>query len=155
MTQVRLGEAVPDFTLPSTGDKTFQLSELKGKRVLIYFYPKDNTPGCTLEGQNFRDNIDFFNEHNTVIFGISRDSLRMHENFKTKQSFPFDLLSDADEKACQLFDVIKLKKLYGKEHLGIVRSTFLIDENGVLQQEWRNVKVKEHLDEVKQAILDL
>jgi peroxiredoxin Q/BCP len=155
MTQVRLGEAVPDFTLPSTGDKTFQLSELKGKRVLIYFYPKDNTPGCTLEGQNFRDNIDFFNEHNTVIFGISRDSLRMHENFKTKQSFPFDLLSDADEEACQLFDVIKLKKLYGKEHLGIVRSTFLIDENGVLQQEWRNVKVKEHLDEVKQAILDL
>ncbi len=155
MTQVRLGDAVPDFTLPSTGDKTFQLSELKGKRVLIYFYPKDNTPGCTLEGQNFRDNIDFFNEHNTVIFGISRDSLRMHENFKTKQSFPFDLLSDADEEACQLFDVIKLKKLYGKEHLGIVRSTFLIDENGVLQQEWRNVKVKEHLDEVKQAILDL
>lgn len=155
MTQVQLGEAVPDFTLPSTGEKTFQLSALKGKRVLIYFYPKDNTPGCTLEGQNFRDNIDFFNEHNTVIFGISRDSLRMHENFKTKQSFPFDLLSDADEEACKLFDVIKLKKLYGKEYMGIVRSTFLIDENGILQQEWRNVKVKQHLDEVKEAILNL
>ena len=122
---------------------------------LIYFYPKDNTPGCTLEGQNFRDNIDFFTEHNTIIFGISRDSLRMHENFKTKQSFPFDLLSDAEEEACRLFDLIKLKKLYGKEHMGIVRSTFLIDENGVLQQEWRNVKVKQHLDEVKDAISNL
>ena len=122
---------------------------------LIYFYPKDNTPGCTLEGQNFRDNIDFFTEHNTIIFGISRDSLRMHENLKTKQSFPFDLLSDSEEEACRLFDVIKLKKLYGKEHMGIVRSTFLIDENGVLQQEWRNVKVKQHLDEVKDAISNL
>lgn len=155
MTQVQLGEAVPDFTLPSTGDKTFKLSELKGKRVLLYFYPKDNTPGCTLEGQNFRDNIDFFNEHNTAIFGISRDSIRMHENFKTKQSFPFELLSDADEEACKLFDVIKLKKLYGKEYMGIVRSTFLINEDGILQNEWRNVKVKEHLNEVKQAISNL
>lgn len=155
MTQVQLGEAVPDFTLPSTGDKTFKLSELKGKRVLLYFYPKDNTPACTLEGQNFRDNIDFFNEHNTAIFGISRDSIRMHENFKTKQSFPFELLSDADEEACKLFDVIKLKKLYGKEYMGIVRSTFLINEEGILQNEWRNVKVKEHLNEVKQAISNL
>ncbi|KKM55056.1 hypothetical protein LCGC14_1552990 [marine sediment metagenome] len=155
MKQLALGDTVPDFTLPCTGDTTFRLSDYKGKRVLIYFYPKDNTPGCTLEGQNFRDNIAFFNDNNVVIFGISRDSVRVHENFKTKQSFPFDLLSDADEEACKLFDVIKLKKMYGKEHMGIVRSTFLIDEAGVLVHEWRNVKVKVHLDEVKEVISSL
>lgn len=155
MSQVSLGQVVPDFEVPSTGDKTFRLSEFKGKNVLIYFYPKDSTPGCTTEGQNFRDNIDFFNDHNTVIVGVSRDSLRKHENFKTKQCFPFDLLSDEDEAVCKLFDVIKLKKMYGKEHLGIERSTFLIDEQGVLQHEWRKVKVKEHIDEVKEVIAEL
>lgn len=152
MTQVQLGQPVPDFTLPSTGDKTFRLSEHKGKNILIYFYPKDNTPGCTLEGQNFRDNIEFFNNHNTLIFGISRDSLRKHENFKSKQGFPFELLADEDEQACKLFDVIKLKKLYGREYMGIVRSTFLIDQNGTLANEWRNVKVKQHIDEVMEAV---
>ncbi len=155
MTQVQLGQPVADFEVPSTGDKTFRLSEHKGKNILIYFYPKDNTPGCTLEGQNFRDDIAFFNDHNTLIVGVSRDSLRKHENFKTKQSFPFDLLSDEDESVCKLFDVIKLKKLYGREYMGIDRSTFLIDTNGVLRNEWRKVKVKQHLDEVKEAILEL
>lgn len=155
MTQVQLGQPVPDFELASTGDKTFRLSEHKGKNVLVYFYPKDNTPGCTLEGQNFRDNIAFFNDNNTVIVGVSRDSLRKHENFKTKQSFPFELLSDEDETVCNLFDVIKLKKLYGREYMGIDRSTFLIDVDGVLKGEWRKVKVKQHIDEVKQAILEL
>ena len=149
------GQRAPSFELMNSNGSLINLDNLHGNKVVLYFYPKDNTPGCTLEGQNFRDNIDFFTEHNTIIFGISRDSLRMHENFKTKQSFPFDLLSDSEEEACRLFDVIKLKKLYGKEHMGIVRSTFLIDENGVLQQEWRNVKVKQHLDEVKDAISNL
>lgn len=152
MTQVQLDQPVPDFELPMTSDKTFHLSDYKGKKVLIYFYPKDSTPGCTTEGQNFRDNIDFFNEHNTIIFGVSRDGLRAHENFKGKQCFPFELISDADEVACKLFDVIKLKKMYGKEHMGIVRSTFLIDEQGVLIKEWRNVKVKVHIDEVKESL---
>jgi peroxiredoxin Q/BCP len=155
MTTVALNEVVPDFELPMTSDLTFRLSDYKGKRVLIYFYPKDSTPGCTTEGQNFRDNIDFFNDHNTVIFGVSRDGIRAHTNFKTKQCFPFELISDADEEACKLFDVIKLKKMYGKEHMGIVRSTFLIDEDGKLIKEWRNVKVKVHIDEVKEAIAAL
>lgn len=155
MTQVALDEKVPDFEVPSTGGKNFRLSDYKGKNVLIYFYPKDNTPGCTTEGQNFRDSIDFFNAHNTVIVGVSRDSLRKHENFKEKQCFPFELLSDEDEAVCKLFDVIKLKKLYGKEHLGIERSTFLIDEQGVLKHEWRKVKVKQHLDEVKEVVAEL
>ena len=155
MSQVTLGQPVPDFEVPSTGDKTFRLSDHKGKNVLIYFYPKDSTPGCTTEGQNFRDNIAFFNDHNTLIVGVSRDSLRKHENFKDKQCFPFDLLSDEDEAVCKLFDVIKLKKLYGKEHLGIERSTFLIDTDGVLHHEWRKVKVKEHIAEVMEVISTL
>jgi peroxiredoxin Q/BCP len=155
MTTVALNEPVPDFELPSTGDSVFKLSEHKGKNILIYFYPKDNTPGCTLEGQNFRDNIDAFNDHNVMILGVSRDSVKVHEGFKTKQSFPFELLSDKEEIACKLFDVIKLKKMYGKEHMGIVRSTFLIDTNGVLKYEWRNVKVKEHLAEVLDVLPQL
>ena len=155
MSQIELGQAVPDFEVASTGDKTFRLSDYQGKNVVIYFYPKDSTPGCTLEGQNFRDNITFFNDNNTVIVGVSKDSLRKHENFKDKQCFPFDLLSDEDEAVCKLFDVIKLKQMYGKEYLGIERSTFLIDANGVLRQEWRQVKVKGHVDEVKEAIATL
>ncbi len=152
MQQVALGQAVPDFELASTGGTTFRLSEHQGKNLVIYFYPKDNTPGCTLEGQNFRDHIAKFEAKDTLIFGVSRDSVRVHEGFKTKQSFPFELLSDADELACQLFDVIKLKKNYGREYMGIVRSTFLIDKAGVLRHEWRNVKVKTHLKEVLEAV---
>jgi len=152
MTTVQLDHDVPDFELPSTGDTIFHLSDYKGKNVVIYFYPKDSTPGCTLEGQNFRDNITEFEAHDTVIVGISRDSIRKHENFKAKQEFPFDLLSDEEESACALFDVLHLKKNYGREYMGIVRSTFLIDKEGVLRQEWRKVKVKEHLAEVLDAV---
>ncbi|HCC82617.1 MULTISPECIES: thioredoxin-dependent thiol peroxidase [unclassified Methylophaga] len=155
MTTVNLQQTVPDFELPSTGDKTIRLSDLHGKNVLIYFYPKDNTPGCTLEGQNFRDHIETFNAHNTLIFGISRDSVRAHENFKEKQQFPFDLLSDADETVCNLFGVMQLKKNYGREYMGIVRSTFLIDTEGKLINEWRNVKVKQHIDEVLDVVKNL
>jgi peroxiredoxin Q/BCP len=155
MTTVNLQQTVPDFELPSTGDKTIRLSDLRGKNVLIYFYPKDNTPGCTLEGQNFRDHIETFNAHNILIFGISRDSVRVHENFKEKQQFPFDLLSDADETVCNLFGVMQLKKNYGREYMGIVRSTFLIDTEGKLINEWRNVKVKQHIDEVLEAVKNL
>lgn len=152
MTTIALNQTVPDFEIAATGNKTIKLSDLRGKRVVLYFYPKDNTPGCTLEGQNFRDNITQFDQLNTVIFGISRDSIKMHENFKKKQDFPFDLLSDYDETVCQLFGVIQLKKLYGKEYMGVERSTFLIDENGVLKKEWRKIKVKQHVEEVLSAI---
>jgi len=152
MSNVQLDQAVPDFNLPSTGDTIFKLSDYKGKNVVVYFYPKDSTPGCTLEGQNFRDNITEFEAHDTVIVGISRDSIRKHENFKAKQEFPFELLSDEEETACALFDVLHLKKNYGREYMGIVRSTFLIDKEGVLRQEWRKVKVKEHLAEVLDAV---
>jgi peroxiredoxin Q/BCP len=155
MNKVQLGKFVPDFELPSTGDSVFRLSQHLGKNIIIYFYPKDNTPGCTLEGQNFRDHIAEFNDHNTLIIGISRDSVRVHENFKTKHEFPFDLLSDAEEQACTLFDVLHLKKNYGREYMGIVRSTFLIDQQGVLRQEWRKVKVKEHFTEVLAAVKSL
>ena len=155
MTTAQLDKEIPDLTLPSTGDKSISLSELRGKNIVIYFYPKDNTSGCTLEGQNFRDHYAEFEAHNTMILGISRDSVKVHENFKAKQAFPFDLLSDKDEVACALFDVLHLKKNYGKEYMGIVRSTFLIDEKGFLRQEWRKVKVKEHLSEVLDAVKQL
>lgn len=148
MTIVALDQPVPDFEVASTGTSPFRLSDYIGKNIVVYFYPKDSTPGCTLEGQNFRDNIDKFTSLNTVIVGVSRDSLKKHDNFKTKQCFPFELLSDEDESICTLFDVLHLKKNYGREYMGIVRSTFLIDSNGVLVKEWRNVKVKEHVDAV-------
>jgi len=148
---VKIGSKVKNFTRPATGDKTISLQELSGKKVVLYFYPKDSTPGCTTEGQNFRDAKAKFTRQNTVILGVSRDSMQRHENFKAKQNFNFDLLSDEDESLCKQFDVIKLKKLYGKEYMGIDRSTFLIDENGVLIAEWRGVKVKGHVDEVLAA----
>ncbi|HFD31202.1 MAG TPA: thioredoxin-dependent thiol peroxidase [Gammaproteobacteria bacterium] len=152
MGQVSVGKKVPNFSAEATGDKTIKLNDLKGKKVVIYFYPKDNTPGCTTEGQNFRDAHAKFKRANAVILGVSRDSIRTHENFKAKHDFPFDLLSDKEETLCQLFDVIKEKKLYGKTHMGIERSTFLIDEKGVLRQEWRKVKVAGHVDEVLEAV---
>lgn len=148
---VKTGKKVKNFSRPATGDKTISLKELAGKKVALYFYPKDSTPGCTTEGQNFRDAKAKFSRQNTVILGVSRDSIRKHENFKNKQNFNFDLLSDEDETLCKQFDVIKLKKLYGKEYLGIDRSTFLIDESGVLLEEWRSVKVKDHVDAVLTA----
>ena len=145
---VKAGQKVKNFSRPATGDKTISLKELAGKKVVLYFYPKDSTPGCTTEGQDFRDAKAKFTRQNTVILGVSRDSMKRHENFKTKQNFNFDLLSDEDESLCNQFDVIKLKKLYGKEYMGIERSTFLISEDGVLLEEWRGVKVKGHVDEV-------
>ncbi len=149
---VSIGQPVPEFSAVATGDQTIALSDLRGRHLVLYFYPKDSTPGCTTEGQNFRDRIDAFAAANACVLGVSRDSLRRHENFKAKQAFPFGLLSDEDETLCQLFDVIKLKKLYGKEYLGIERSTFLIDQNGVLRQEWRKVKIKDHVEEVLAAV---
>ncbi len=148
---VEVNKPVPAFTAAATGDQTVDLGALQGKTVVLYFYPKDSTPGCTTEGQDFRDLHDAFQQANTLIFGVSRDSLRSHANFKTKQEFPFELISDPDETLCKLFDVIKLKKLYGKEYLGVDRSTFLIDRDGVLRREWRSVKVKGHVQEVLDA----
>ncbi len=147
-----IGQSVADFTASATSETTLSLSDFKGKNLVIFFYPKDNTPGCTTEGQNFRDLFSQFDEANTAILGVSRDSLRTHENYKAKHSFPFELISDPDEALCKHFDVIKLKKLYGKEYMGIERSTFLIDAQGVLHQEWRKVKVKGHADEVLEAV---
>ncbi|CAE6905722.1 MULTISPECIES: peroxiredoxin [Pseudomonas] len=148
---VAIDSPVSDFEAPATSGKTVKLSDLKGQQVVIYFYPKDSTPGCTTEGQGFRDQYAEFQAANTQVFGISRDGIKSHENFKAKQSFPFELISDKDEAVCQLFDVIKLKKLYGKEYMGVDRSTFLIDKDGVLRQEWRGVKVPGHVDAVLAA----
>ena len=143
-----LDTKVPDFTLPATSGQTFNLTAQAGKIVVIYFYPKDSTPGCTTEGQNFRDLYNEFSAVDAVILGISRDSLKSHENFKAKQSFPFELGSDADEKVCQQFGVIKEKMMYGKLCRGIERSTFVIDKAGKLRREWRAVKVAGHAQEV-------
>lgn len=148
---VAIDQPVPLFQAQATGDTQVSLETLKGKQVVLYFYPKDNTPGCTTQGQGFRDLHPAFSEANTLIFGVSRDSLRTHENFKAKQAFPFELICDKTEELCQLFDVIKLKKLYGKEYMGVDRSTFLIDSDGVLRQEWRGVKVPGHVEAVLQA----
>lgn len=143
-----LNQAIPDFELPSTGGKTFKLSDYLGKILVIYFYPKDSTPGCTTQGQQFRDAYGDFQALGAHIVGVSRDSLKSHENFKAKFSFPFELLSDAEEKACSLFDVIKMKNMYGKQVRGIQRSTFVIDRDGKLVREWRGVKVDGHVREV-------
>lgn len=146
---------VANFTASATSNTSVELAQLRGQQVVIYFYPKDNTPGCTTEGQDFRDLHEQFRAANTLIFGVSRDSMRTHENFKAKHQFPFELISDPEEELCRLFDVIKLKKLYGKEHLGIERSTFLLDANGNIAKEWRKVKVKEHAAEVLAAAQEL
>jgi peroxiredoxin Q/BCP len=142
----------PDFKCPATGDQTIHLKSLRGKKVVIYFYPKDSTPGCTTEGQDFRDLHAKFKRQNAVILGVSRDSLASHEKFKAKQKFPFELLSDPDEALCKKYDVIKEKTLYGRKFMGIERSTFLIGERGKLRKEWRKVKVKGHAAEVLEAV---
>ncbi|MCK4704423.1 MAG: thioredoxin-dependent thiol peroxidase [Gammaproteobacteria bacterium] len=149
------GKKVKNFSIAATGDKTISLNDYKGKKVVLYFYPKDSTPGCTTEGQDFRDAKGRFTRQKTVILGVSRDSLKSHENFSTKQSFNFDLLSDSDETLCTQFDVIKMKNMYGKQSRGIERSTFLIDEKGILRHEWRKVKVKDHAEEVLAATKEL
>lgn len=142
------GQPVPDFSAIATGGQTVRLSELRGRRVVLYFYPKDNTPGCTVEGQQFRDLHDRFVAANAVVFGVSRDSPRSHDGFRAKHGFPFHLLSDGDGALCALFDVIKPKKLYGKPSLGVERSTFLIDADGALRREWRKVKADGHAAQV-------
>ena len=152
---VNIGEKVANFSLPATGDKNVSLDDFKGANLVIYFYPKDSTPGCTLEGQDFRDNYAGFKKSGTTVLGVSRDSLKAHENFKARQEFPFDLLSDAEEKLCRQFDVIHEKNMYGRKVMGIVRSTFLIDGDGVLQKEWRKVRVKGHVKEVLEAARSL
>ena len=149
---VSIGKKVAHFSLPATGDRQLSLSDFSGDKLVIYFYPKDSTPGCTLEGQNFRDNYKQFQQAGAGILGVSRDSLKAHENFRSKQSFPFDLLSDQDEALCRQFDVIHEKNMYGRKVMGIVRSTFLIDGDGILRQEWRKVRVKGHVDEVLEAV---
>ena len=149
---VSIGKKVAEFSLPVTGDNKLSLNDFKGRNVVLYFYPKDSTPGCTLEGQNFRDNHELFREYKTEIIGVSRDSLKEHENFKAKQGFLFELLSDQDETLCRQFDVIHEKNMYGRKVRGIVRSTFLIDKEGILRQEWRKVRVKGHVDEVLDAV---
>ena len=141
------GLAVPDFEAPGTGG-TFRLSSQRGKKVVLYFYPKDDTPGCTLEGQNFRDLHTEFRAAGAEVFGISRDSLASHARFKAKMGFPFELIADADEVVCALFDVMKMKNMYGKQVRGIERSTFVIDRNGRVAREWRGVKVPGHAQEV-------
>ncbi|MEQ1438690.1 peroxiredoxin [Fontimonas sp. SYSU GA230001] len=147
---LQIGDPLPDLDLPATGGRNLRLTSFKGKALVIYFYPKDNTPGCTQEGQDFRDLHAEFVRAGAVVLGVSRDSLRSHENFAAKFEFPFPLLSDTDEKACSVFDVIREKSLYGKKYLGVDRSTFLFDAKGRLRQVWRGVKVKGHA----QAVLD-
>ena len=152
MSKATIGSPVPDFDLPATGDKSVSRASLAGSKVVLYFYPKDSTPGCTTEGQNFRDSYDAFQAAGAVVLGVSRDGLKSHENFKAKHEFPFDLISDKDEELCGIFDVIKEKNMYGRKVMGVERSTFLIDADGVLQKEWRKVRVKGHVDEVLEAV---
>jgi thioredoxin-dependent peroxiredoxin len=153
--KTELNQSVPDFELPATSGINFKLSNYLGKNVIIYFYPKDNTPGCTTQGIQFRDYYEKFKSLNTEIFGVSRDSIKSHENFKTKFTFPFELLADTEEIACTLFGVMKMKNMYGKQVRGVERSTFIIDKNGVLIQEWRGVKVEGHAELVLSFIQSL
>ena len=149
------GKKCPRFNGASTNDNNFSNKDFIGKKLVIYFYPKDSTPGCTTQGQDFRDNFKTFKKLNTEILGVSRDSVKSHENFKLKQSFPFELLSDPEEKMCKAFDVMKMKSMYGKQYMGVDRSTFLIDEKGRVIKEWRSVKVKGHVEEVLSLVKEL
>lgn len=151
MSEVAIGKPVPDIELPATGNQNLSLSDFRGKHLVLYFYPKDSTPGCTTEGKDFRDHYAEFQSLNTDILGVSRDGVRAHENFRSRHEFPFDLLSDKEETLCRAFDVIKEKNMFGKKSMGIERSTFLIDAEGVLRQEWRKVKVNGHVAEVLEA----
>lgn len=152
MQNVTLNEIVPNFSAKMTGNQAVKLSDYRGRNVLLYFYPKDNTPGCTQEAQDFRDNYEKFSTLNTIILGVSRDSIKMHDGFKCKQALPFNLISDDEETLCQLFDVLKMKNMYGKQVMGIERSTFLISIEGILIHEWRKVKVAGHCANVLETI---
>ena len=155
MSKVEIGKKVPNFKLSATGDKELSLSDFKGSKLVLYFYPRDNTPGCTQESNDFKSKARSFAKHGIEIIGVSRDSLNSHEKFKGKYKFPFELLSDSDEKLCALFDVVKQKNMYGKKVRGIERSTFLIDKKGILRKEWRKVRVEGHVAEVLDAAKDL
>ncbi len=155
MNVATIGKPVPDVDLALTNGKTARLSDYQGKILVLYFYPKASTPGCTQEGLDFKSAIYKFRRQSCVILGASRDSLKAQQNFRNKQEFPFELVSDPDENLCNAFDVIQLKNMYGKKVRGIVRSTFLIDQQGILRQEWRGVKVKEHVAEVLEAVKTL
>ena len=152
---VSVGKKVPAFKLAATAEQTIGSKDLLGKAYVLYFYPRDNTPGCTTEGENFRDNYAKFRRRKVTVLGVSRDNMRSHERFKAKFEFPFELLSDEDEKLCGIFDVIKQKNMYGKKVRGIERSTFLVDANGKLRREWRKVKIDGHVEEVLEALRDL
>lgn len=150
-----LDQPLDDIQFLLTGNRLSRLVDFRGQNLVLYFYPKASTPGCTQEGQDFRDAAGDFAALNTIVLGASRDGLKAQENFKAKQGFPFDLVADTDEALCRLFDVIRLKKLYGRESLGVERSTFLIDGQGILRREWRKVQVKGHVQEVLEAAREL
>ena len=152
MENINLNDKVPNFELEGTGNLFFNLSDFIGKYIVIYFYPKDSTPGCTNEGIDFKENISKFKKMNVEIFGVSRDTIKSHENFKAKYNFPFELLSDNEEIACNLFGVIKMKNMYGKKVRGIERSTFLLSPEGKLMHEWRGVKVNGHIEEILEVL---
>ena len=155
MSKVQVGKKVPDFRALLDNEETFKLSENKGKNLVFYFYPKDNTPGCTKEGEDFRDNYSVIKKLNTEVIGVSKDSVASHQKFIKKFNFPFNLISDENEKVCNLFNVIKEKNMYGRKYMGIERSTFLIDTNGKLVKEWRKVRVKGHVDDVIESIKEI
>ena len=155
MTKMLEGKKCPKFKAECTSELNLSNEDFIGKNLVIYFYPKDSTPGCTTEGQEFRDNYKYFKKLNTDILGVSRDSVKSHENFKSKQEFPFELLSDPDEKVCKAFDVMKLKSMYGREYIGVDRSTFLVSAKGIILKEWRSVKVKGHVEDVLSSVKNL
>lgn len=155
MATAQMNKKVPAFKADATGEQVFRLADAKGKNLVIYFYPRDATSGCTREGQDFRDSHTRFKRNKTLVVGVSRDSIKSHEKFKTKQDFPFELLSDPDETLCNLFGVIKEKNMYGRKVMGIERSTFLVGPDGKLRREWRKVKVDGHVDEVLEAVREL
>ena len=155
MTKKLEGKKCPNFKAECTSNLYLSNKDFIGKNLVIYFYPKDSTPGCTTEGQDFRDNFKVLKKLNTAVLGVSRESIKSHENFKSKQLFPFELLSDPDEKVCKAFDVMKLKSMYGRQYIGIDRSTFLINIEGKIIKEWRSVKVTGHVEEVLEAVKDL
>ncbi len=152
MSKVEVGKKAPDFNLEATDGQTLSMADFQGRNLVLYFYPKDSTPGCTTEGKDFRDHYEEFQGLNTEILGVSRDGIRSHENFRAKHDFPFHLLSDSEETLCRAYDVIREKTMFGKKVMGIERSTFLIDAEGILRKEWRKVKVKGHVAEVLDAV---
>jgi thioredoxin-dependent peroxiredoxin len=148
---IKIGQTMPFCEIPATSNLTFSPKAYAGKKLVLYFYPKDSTPGCTVEAGEFRDHIDAFNKANALVVGVSRDNLRSHENFRQKLGLPFELVADTEEKLCAIFNVIKMKNMYGKQVRGVDRSTFLFDSKGVLQKEWRGIKVTGHVAEVLAA----